>query len=190
MIDAYLQLSTGVAGLAPASGCGPHKLKVVCSAKIDGVDHDMPEANSLEDAIRIACCSVTISHGVHGHQKRIPKVVRQEMGRRLLQQMEEISAAKDFSHLHYIIKMTTQEVPGAGALFCYDIALRIGAGWLRLLPEAVYLHAGARDGAKALGISGDVVSLSKFPPPIQRLSPAQAEAFLCIYKKELQSLRF
>jgi len=190
MIDAYLHLTAGRTAAKPVNGCGHGKLDVSCPPKVNSVDHDMPEANSLEEAIQIACRSVTASHGIHGHQKRVPKFARKEMERRLLEQKSEVENAKDFHHLHGLVKMTSREVHGAGNLFCYDIALRIGDAWLKLSPEAVYLHAGTRDGAKALGITGNVVPLSSFPLPIQRLTPAQAEAFLCVYKKKIESLRF
>jgi hypothetical protein len=36
----------------------------------------------------------------------------------------------------------------------YDIAHRIGA-YLRREPEAVYLHAGTREGARALNLGGE-----------------------------------
>jgi hypothetical protein len=59
---------------------------------------------------------------------------------------------------------------------------------MKLSPEQVYLHAGVRTGAKALGL-GDWRSklpMSVFPPAFQRLRPEQVEDCLCIYKSQLQ----
>ena len=49
----------------------------------------------------------------------------------------------------------------------------------------VYLHAGAAEGAKKLGIEGDTVSLNDFPLEIQKLGATHAENFLCVYKNHL-----
>lgn len=68
----------------------------------------------------------------------------------------------------------------------YDTALRIGAK-LGLEPERVYLHAGTRVGARALGLDWRAPSiLSQDLPSQLRLLPAwQVEDLLCIYKEYL-----
>ena len=85
-----------------------------------------------------------------------------------------------------MIEEATKEVARFGKLASYDVAHRIGA-YLNLVPDYIYLYAGTADGAKALGLWGDKVEKSKFPKSLQRLSPAQIEDFLCIFKNELSS---
>jgi hypothetical protein len=55
-------------------------------------------------------------------------------------------------------------IPGIGELAVYDTALRIGAR-LGLEPAKVYLHAGTRAGAKALGLAygGRTIELAELP---------------------------
>jgi hypothetical protein len=57
-------------------------------------------------------------------------------------------------------------------------------------PDAVYLHTGTLDGARALGLArgGGKLAVSALPSPLNRLSPAQAEDVLCIYKADLKRL--
>jgi hypothetical protein len=76
-----------------------------------------------------------------------------------------------------------RSVHGIGELYVYDTALRLGAH-LRLLPGEVYLHAGMRRGARALGLDHRVRSLAptKLPTPLRRLRPYEMEDVLCIYE--------
>jgi len=94
--------------------------------------------------------------------------------------------------LHYkelmdIVEDVTERVEGLGELYAYDTTLRIGA-FLGVFPEKVYLHAGARVGAKTLGIDGKVkvIELQSLPEPFHSLQPHQVEDALCIYKKLLK----
>jgi hypothetical protein len=81
-------------------------------------------------------------------------------------------------------------VPGIGALTVYDIAHHLGA-FLKLEPDAVYLHAGTAAGAKALGHlhTAETLALADLPPEFSRLRPYEIEDCLCIYKHELKALR-
>ena len=92
-----------------------------------------------------------------------------------------------FSELHDLVARVLTPIRGIGALTIYDTAHRLGAH-LNRSPEHVYMHAGARVGAKALGLSGSAGKLSKgaFPEAFQRLRPEQIEDCLCIYKADLQ----
>jgi hypothetical protein len=79
---------------------------------------------------------------------------------------------------------------GFGDLFFYDVATRIGH-YLHLAPSHVYLHAGTRDGAKQMGLSGRGGRLSPADVPFQMmdsLSPSEIEDFLCIYKRYFSHL--
>lgn len=70
-----------------------------------------------------------------------------------------------------------------GELYVYDAALRLGAH-LGLAPTFVYLHAGTRLGARALGLGQGraYLEMHELPLPLQALSPDEVESFLCIYK--------
>ena len=71
-----------------------------------------------------------------------------------------------------------------GALTTYDIVAAIAA-YLKLEPDEVYLHAGALEGARHLGIrvgGRRSIPVREMPPALGRLSPAEAEDVLRIYK--------
>ena len=88
-----------------------------------------------------------------------------------------------------IVEDVEGKVSGIGELITYDIALRIGQ-FKNLKPERVYLHAGARMGATALGIRvARVATITSFPPELQRLEPCEIEDFLCVHKHCLEELR-
>lgn len=82
------------------------------------------------------------------HQRRIPAAILEEAERRL--QRVNFTAARSFDELLQAIDNAVHNLRGIGELYTYDTALRIGA-YLRKLPERVYLHAGTRVGASALG---------------------------------------
>jgi hypothetical protein len=79
-----------------------------------------------------------------------------------------------------------QGIRGLGHLYTYDTALRIGAK-LDLLPEKVYLHAGTRKGAKALGLDwkARALEVASIPDELHELEPREIEDFLCIYEEKL-----
>lgn len=54
-------------------------------------------------------------------------------------------------------------------------------------PERVYIHAGTRAGARALGLyrRQEYLEPEELPEPFQRLRPAEVEDCLCIYKSDL-----
>jgi predicted kinase len=77
-----------------------------------------------------------------------------------------------------------------GELYVYDTALRIGAK-LNLFPARVYLHAGTRQGARALGLDAraDALDMADLPREFHVLKPYEVEDVLCIFKSELASSR-
>lgn len=77
-----------------------------------------------------------------------------------------------------------EEVFRDAALLTYDVAERFGR-YRGLYPEQVYLHAGAAEGAKALGIRGGRVPRHQFGPALGALEAAEIENFLCICKSNL-----
>ena len=140
---------------------------------------------SLEDAIRAAALSCLPNGKRHPHQRRIPGQVLQKAERRLQAIAEQLRAANSFVELYRRIEHRLGTVRGIGDLAIYDIAHRIGA-FLGLEPDAVYLHAGTREGARALNLSGKAIDVSVLPVELQKLSAAEAEDCLCIYKDLLR----
>jgi len=96
------------------------------------------------------------------HQRRIPAGIIGEAERRL--HRVNLKTAPSFDELLQTVDNAVHSLRGIGELYTYDTALRIGA-YLRKLPERVYLHAGTRVGAGALGF--------------------EIEDVLCIYKEWL-----
>jgi hypothetical protein len=121
------------------------------------------------------------------HQWRIPRQVLRKAARRLVR--ASLESARSFEQLHQLISDTIGSIRGIGELMIYDTAHRIGAR-LGLRPQHVYLHAGVRDGAKALRLnhSANKLSVGQLPPEFRRLRPEQVEDCLCIYKARLQKL--
>jgi len=140
---------------------------------------------SLEDAIREAALSRLPGGRRHPHQRRIPLSVLQAAERRLQAIGAQLRAAKSFAELHDIIDRHIKPIRGIGELAVYDIAHRIGA-YLRHAPEAVYLHAGTREGARALNFAGKTIDVSELPAGLRKLSAAEIEDCLCIYKDALR----
>ncbi len=115
------------------------------------------------------------------HQGRISPIALQESCRRLL--AADLEGCTDFDAFHSLVCRLIDPIPGVGELTVYDTALRIGAK-LGLYPRKVYLHAGSRDGARALGLNRRVSALEvkDLPRPLQELEPYEIEDCLCICK--------
>ncbi len=140
---------------------------------------------SLEGAIREAALSLLPSGKRHPHQRRIPLRVLQSAERRLQGIAGQLKAAQSFVELHRLIERHIRPIRGIGDLAVYDIAHRIGA-YLRREPEAVYLHAGTREGARALSLGGKTIDVRELPASLRKLSAAEIEDCLCIYKDALR----
>jgi hypothetical protein len=120
---------------------------------------------------------------MHGHQRRVAGKL--DLGlEACLNQNQQPDNFDDFHAVYSWVESITQKISGLGVTTAYDVARRLGA-WLNMQPTMVYLHAGAVEGAKKLGIEGETVSLNDFPEEIQKLEATHAENFLCIYKNRL-----
>jgi hypothetical protein len=135
-------------------------------------------AGSLPEAIRRAAQK-------NSHQRRISPALLKRAERRLQSASTTIRAAPDFAKLHSAIEKLIGDMHGIGELCVYDIAHRIGA-FRRLKPTLVYLHRGTREGAHALGFHGDTLDPALLPPAFSRLTPAEIEDCLCIFKNDLR----
>jgi hypothetical protein len=149
-------------------------------------------AASLAKAIEFAATAAHPDYKKHPHQWRLPASVLQATSAKLLARINEISQAATFDALLKIIASCA--VPGFGKVAIYDTAYRLGMR-LSLHPTVVYLHAGTLEGAQALNqnfarnrldLSRGVLQMSELPLPLQQLSSAEVEDFLCVYKRYLQ----
>lgn len=122
-----------------------------------------------------------------GHQWRIPHAVLRKAAKRLVR--VNLEAARNFEELHQLVSDTIGDIHGIGELTIYDTAHRIGARFGKR-PQHVYLHAGVRDGAKALQLNhtAERLSMRDLPRELRRVQPEQVEDCLCIYKTRLKRL--
>ena len=148
---------------------------------------------TLAEAIHPACRSripKKRSRGLkrHSHQplRAVSDEALEEAASRLQAIEVEITVAADFAAVHELIEAAIANISGIGELAVYDIAHRVGA-YRGLHPEEIYLHAGTREGAKALGLPANRKSLpmSCLPAGLRSLSAEEAEDLLCIYRKTL-----
>lgn len=139
---------------------------------------------SLDDAIRFAC------HGkdgvIHSHQHLVGKLKLEQARKKLVQHTIEIESCDSFDELLKFVEDSTQNIYPFGTLAIYDTSLRLGAH-LKLWPEVVYVHAGTKNGCRALGVktTGGRVALDRLPKAIRVLEPYQAEDFLCILDDQI-----
>jgi len=153
-------------------------------------DEEFCKMTSLELAISIASLSTMANGNRHPHQYRISKHVLLELKEKLLAISQSIRDCKSFDELHNLVLGVCDSIHGAGELLSYDVAQRIGEGFLKLPPEFVYLHADAKQGARYLGVKSRVASVECFPMPLRSLTPDHLESFLCIFKNEIHNLVF
>jgi hypothetical protein len=146
------------------------------------------EEPSLGAAIRRGALSELKDGKRHPHQRRISGKVLKEAEAVLQRISRRLAGAADFTALQKLVQEAILPIHGIGPLAVYDIAHRIGAR-LAKSPDRVYLHAGTKDGARALNIGGESADPSVLPPSFSRLTPAEIEDCLCLYKDELRAPR-
>ncbi|MBK8097628.1 MAG: hypothetical protein IPK26_11010 [Planctomycetes bacterium] len=142
---------------------------------------------TLADAIDVAALCKAPNGKRHPHQNRIPPASLAEARLRLL--AADLGTAATFDELHDAVAALIGDLWMVADLTIYDIAHRIGAH-LGLAPERVYLHRGTRVGARALGLGRGraTLELRDLPPEFHRLTAAEAEDCLCIYKDRLREV--
>lgn len=121
----------------------------------------------------------------HPHQYLIPQRLLELAEERLQAAARRLAGAPDFDALHEIVRREIGPVHGIGKLMVYDIAHRIGA-YLGKVPTLVYLHRGTKEGAALLGFRGVTLDPALLPSAFSRLTPAEIEDCLCIYKDKLR----
>lgn len=143
---------------------------------------------TLEAAVRRACLTLDSKGRRESHHRRRQGDHLDAGVERLLAHLDEIQTVGNFAKLHALCeRLLGLSLQGLGPLYVYDTALCIGAK-LGHLPKVVYLHAGTRDGAAALGLQGDrTLLMSQLPPELRALEPYEVEDVLCIYKAQLRN---
>jgi hypothetical protein len=145
---------------------------------------------SFEEAIQKAALATDSRGARHPHQRRFTADTLQSSARSLLAHKSKLRMARSFHELHDAVGRITSSVQGAGPLYVYDVATRIGA-WCSLNPDRVYLHAGTREGVRSFGLNrrGPFLRLADLPRELRRLEAGELEDFFCIYCDELARLR-
>ncbi|MCL5263277.1 MAG: hypothetical protein M1568_03290 [Acidobacteria bacterium] len=138
-------------------------------------------------AIRRAALCESSNGRRHPHQCLIPRRLLEIAEERLQAAAKRLGATADFEALHEIVKLEIGSIPGIGKLTVYDIAQRIGA-YLGKSPTLIYLHRGTKEGAAILGFHGETLDARNLPSAFLRLSPAEIEDCLCIYKDHLRGV--
>lgn len=142
---------------------------------------------SLDDTIRSAGTATDWREKRFDHQRRLPGAVLRSGTIALRRCKNQIAAASSFHELHEILRCICNRIAGLGELYAYDTALRIGS-YLGFEPEGVYLHAGTRVGARALGMDTKrpYIPVDELPGPLRALPAHELEDLLCIYKSQLR----
>lgn len=144
---------------------------------------------NLSESIRRAALAKDPDEKRFKHQRRIPAKTLQVWAEVLHKKASQIQQCETFDHLFEMAENESRKLWGIGELCVYDTALRIGT-YLGLEPNEVFLHAGTRDAARALGLDGvrRAVPLVDLPNALRQLKPREIEDCLCIYKDQLKTL--
>lgn len=124
------------------------------------------------------------------HQWVFSKADLRAMGAALGRDEATLVKSSSFGELYRAVEKALGLAPGRKPLLVYDVARRLGLR-LGVEPDEVYLHAGVARGANALkpGLGRPRKRpLAEFPTSIRtRLTPTQAEDFLCLASKSLHA---
>lgn len=154
------------------------------------------DARDLAGAITDAVGSKENDGTTHKpHQRRLHKCVYKKASDALLGCWPTIESSANFDNLHYIVESEFKRIRGAGPLFAYDVAYRIGL-WLahraperyQWLPDKIYLHAGTAQGAKLFGVKGKIAVMQDFPECLRGGECDVLESFLCVEKLKIQTI--
>lgn len=140
----------------------------------------------FESAFREAVHARTEKQKRERHQARLPKSVIPKAYRTLLPLMKQLEEARTWDEIFTLIDGALSPIRGAGDLYIYDTALRIGV-YRDIYPDKVYLQSGARRGAIKLDkdLRARCYPLSKFGNAFQCLQPVEMENLLCTFRSSL-----
>ena len=127
----------------------------------------------------------------HPHQRRIPARALAEGTAALLAVASRLSSAPDFLRLWWVVQAAFRPIRGLGELAVYDTAERLRYRLGLESEHVIFLHAGARVGARRLAggrlpnESAWGIQRHEIPFGLRALSAHEIEDVLCIYKDEL-----
>ena len=143
---------------------------------------------SIRDACLRAMFALEKKDVRDDHQWIFSKARLSAMGEQIAARAAVLEAAETFEEFYGRVELALGIGRNRKPLLVYDIARRLGYRF-GLEPEEVYLHRGTKAGAEALrrGLGRPRSrSLDDFPTSLRtRLTPAQAEDFLCLAAKHL-----
>lgn len=137
----------------------------------------------LETAVDVAARAVDHEGKRYSHQYKIRADSISSARQSLAKNLDRIKGAPNFGVLLRTLNEILGPTDGVAELYVYDCALRIGA-FVGHLPKQIFLHAGTRDGARALGLKWKerFLYISDLPDELRVLEPYEIEDVLCIYK--------
>jgi len=143
---------------------------------------------SFRRALETAALALSSRGKRYSHQRRLKEAALEQALCVLSDKSRAMEQVRNFDDLFMLIESVLEPIPGIGELYVYDTSLRIGAK-LNLLPAKVYLHAGTRLGARALGLDGGAATLevSALPQEFCPLEPHEIEDILCVFKDEFRT---
>lgn len=143
------------------------------------IQDDLNNYTNLESAANGIDCN----NRKHDHQRRIGPQVLADFAKGVSQQISKLHNVQSFEDIYDIINGC--RINGIGKLAIYDTAVRIG-NFRGIVPTKVYLQQGAKWGATALGVKGDIVPKDIFDSlGFEKLTAHEIECFLCLYHKKL-----
>jgi hypothetical protein len=180
-----------------ASSCSPGKVKGPaslarlvadykkrCSERVVDDNQFFRQLPSIGLAIHHVAFAIDENGRCFNHQFRIKRAARSIAKQRLTEATKKLRACRSFDALHSFLESLLSDIYGLGEMYIYDAAQRLGV-YLGLSPDRVYLHAGVRKGARALGLDTKrrrILEISELPRALHGLSGDDIENFLCIYE--------
>jgi hypothetical protein len=168
--------------------------------KTDQVIKYCGEASTLALAVQRAVEARDENGKHHNHQSKVDIGARRLFGRRI---MNRFRAGRlpvdDFDEMY--AKMDKIKPYGIGPVTVYDTAIRIAA-YLDIEPTSVYMHAGVRQGMRALADAWfrvheqhlfpgsyhlDKIPVREFPSPLHSMRADDVEDILCTYREVFDS---
>ncbi len=171
--------------------------RYVETKKTDQVIAYCAAAEVFELAVQRAVESRDAMGKHHNHQSKVDITARRLFGRRIIRKAHRGALPiDDFDDLHDCLD--NLKPYGIGPVTVYDVAVRIGA-FLGIEPQSVYMHAGVRQGFKAMVMAldrrghpkvdwykrhlrDDRIKVNNFPKPLDSMRADDVEDILCTYR--------
>jgi hypothetical protein len=107
----------------------------------------------------------------------------------LVGNLDQLKRCKNFDELYQILTGLIVGIPYTRKVYCYDVALRIGAA-NEFLPEKIYLPStpvrNAADKLEMVRNADETIDVGALRFPLRKLEPYEVEDFLCIFTKYLK----